>query len=139
MPTPFPNPTNRPRLAAFLTSHICCCQLPPSAFICPSAQAALEDAHDSTTLGDLWFDRGQLKEARDEHRRALKIREKWLPPGDRDVAESLESLGNIAIREVSGDGVREFFAVWCCCCCLWWWWWSWLLRVRRRRRGQRGE
>ncbi|CAN0293829.1 unnamed protein product, partial [Hapterophycus canaliculatus] len=62
-------------------------------------QAALEDALDSTTLGDLWFERGQLKEARHEHLRALRIRTARLPPGHPDVAESLESLGNVAIRE----------------------------------------
>lgn len=63
-------------------------------------QAALEDAFDSTTLGDLWFERGELKEARAEHLRALKIRTARLEPGHPDVAESLESLGNVAIREV---------------------------------------
>ena len=63
-------------------------------------QAALEDALDSTTLGDLWFEHGELKEARYEHLRALRIRTAKLPAGHRDVAESLESLGNVAIREV---------------------------------------
>ena len=62
-------------------------------------KAALEDALDSTTLGDLWFEHGELKEARYEHLRALRIRTAKLPAGHRDVAESLESLGNVAIRE----------------------------------------
>lgn len=64
-------------------------------------KAALEDALDSTVLGDLWFERGELAEARHEHRRALRIRTARLPAGHPDVAESLESLGNVAIREVS--------------------------------------
>lgn len=63
-------------------------------------QAALEDALDSTTLGDLWFERGELDEARHEHMRALKIRMARLRHGHPDIAESLESLGNVAIREV---------------------------------------
>lgn len=65
-------------------------------------KAALEDALDSTVLGDLWFERGELREARHEHLRALKIRTARLPAGHPDVAESLESLGNVAIREVKG-------------------------------------
>ncbi|CAN0511879.1 unnamed protein product, partial [Ectocarpus sp. 8 AP-2014] len=63
-------------------------------------QTALADALDSTILGDLWFERGELKEARYEHLRALRIRSARLPPGHPDIAESLESLGNVAIREV---------------------------------------
>lgn len=51
-------------------------------------------------LGDLWFERGELREARHEHLRALRIRTELLPHGHPDVAESLESLGNVAIREV---------------------------------------
>lgn len=60
----------------------------------------MEDALDSTVLGDLWFEKGVLREARIEHLRALEIRKAWLPAGHPDVAESLESLGNVAIREV---------------------------------------
>ena len=74
--------------------------LPSFLFFFFFLQAALEDALDSTTLGDLWFEHGELKEARYEHLRALRIRMAKLPAGHRDVAESLESLGNVAIREV---------------------------------------
>ncbi|CAM9879476.1 unnamed protein product, partial [Sphacelaria rigidula] len=73
-------------------------------------QAALEDALDSTVLGDLWFERGELREARHEHLRALTIRSARLPPGHPDVAESLESLGNVAIREgnhVEAEGLHR--------------------------------
>lgn len=66
------------------------------------SQDALQEARDSTALGDLWFERGMLREARYEHLRALKIRTARLPPGHADVAESLESMGNVAIREVRG-------------------------------------
>lgn len=77
-----------------------------------TAQAALEDALDSTNLGDAWFERGELAEARYEHTRALKIRTANLRPGHPDVAESLESLGNVSIREV------KICCVVCFICCV---------------------
>ena len=81
-------------LSPFFSSFFICC------YGLPDKQAALEDALDSTTLGDLWFERGELDEARYEHLRALRIRMSKLRQGHPDIAESLESLGNVAIREV---------------------------------------
>lgn len=104
--TPPPTRTCSPFLLSLLRKH--------------ASQTALEEALDSTTLGDLWFERGELKEARYEHQRALEIRTARLPTGHPDVAESLESLGNVAIREVSfGSRERRLRRVSVSVCCCW--------------------
>ncbi|CAM9426348.1 unnamed protein product [Discosporangium mesarthrocarpum] len=64
----------------------------------PPIDVALKEATDCTRLGDMWFKRGCLEPARREHLRALGVRLARLPAGHPDISQSLESLGNVAIR-----------------------------------------